>query len=147
MTIIKKTEITKKKRPPFFQKSGGEKFFLQFSLKMKTVRCLTEKTRKAMLWTTFMLYINITKLLYLLRLYIWVSARFLSPTSLKCYPRSLRLEFGCIRELKGGFNSDGVGVVRALMTLWKSIIGVIIDGIWVGRIRTKQTNKQTKRIH
>ena len=49
MTIIKKTEITKKKRPPFFQKSGGETFFFQFSLKMKTVRCLTEKTRKAML--------------------------------------------------------------------------------------------------
>ena len=50
MAIIKTTEITKKKmRPPFFQKSGGETFVFQFSLKMKIIRCLTEKTRKAML--------------------------------------------------------------------------------------------------
>ena len=51
MTRIIKTEMTKKKkmRPPFFQKSGGETLFFQFSLKMKIVRCLTENTRKAML--------------------------------------------------------------------------------------------------
>ena len=49
MATIKTTEITKKNAPAFFQKSGGETFVFQFSLKMKIIRCLTEKTRKAML--------------------------------------------------------------------------------------------------
>ena len=78
---------------------------------------LNRENQKSDVINHFYAVYKLMKLLYLLRLYIRVSARFLSPTSLKCYPRSLRLEFGCIRELKGGFNSDGVGVVRALMTL------------------------------
>ena len=51
------------------------------------------------------------------------------------------------------FNSDGVGVARALMTLWKSIIGVVSGLISSTESESeeseqnRQTNKQTNKTY